>query len=359
METVSKRLFLFLALLGCGGAEGSGEEPLPPPAETGGEAQTGGAAEPEPVTRALAADATYGELVALARDLEGAGRADSDEGCLLGPERLAADLAIPLRPLPLPIPSVARALARHRGPMRVLSRWGQRGSGRRAVAVFTMTPRTSGEALLLFAGEDGLRLRSTGGEAGSAEPFTPAELAERVRVARTTVGGPIVLIADAGASLTRVRTLLAALPEEAVIALGVLLPEDTRLPEPLVPAAEAEAGLCPDGLPPTEAAEGHFDLDAARPALAELQAQVSRCNDYRSARGRDEGTIAIALRVAAGGGVSAACATDDRVGDPALRACTLGAVREVRFPDPGGVVDLAIPFRFEPSPRARQAPLCS
>ncbi len=359
MATMSKRLFLVLALMACGGSD-PGEAP---DTEPGGETTGGGETPPEPpepeaVTRALAPDATYGDLVALARALDGASRADSDAGCLLGPDRLAADLALPLRPLPRPIPSLARALARHRGPMRVLSRWGQRGAGRRAVAVFTMTPRTSGEALLLFAGEDGLRLRATGGEAGSPEPFEVAELAERVRAARATVSGPVVLVADAGTSLARVRTLLAALPEDAVVAFGVLLPEDTRLPEPLVPTDQEEAGLCPDGLPPTEAAEGQFDLAAARSTLGELQAQVSRCNDYRSGRGRDEGTLTVALRVGAGGAVSAACATGDTVGDPALRACTLGAVREVRFPDPGGVVDLAIPFRFEPSPLGRQAPLC-
>jgi len=271
---------------------------------------------------------------------------------------LSADLALPLRPLPAPIPSLARALARHRGPMRVLSRWGQRGSGRRAVAIFTMTPRIDGEALLLFASDDGVRLRATGGDPGGSEPFSVSELGDRVLTARATVSGPVVLVADAGTPLVRVRSLLAALPSDALVALGVLLPEDTRLPEPLVADHERDAGLCPDGLPETDDAEGRFDLEAARPALAELQAQVTRCHDYRSGSGADEGTITVALRVSAGGALGPVCAKSDSVGDPALRACTLGAVREVRFPDPGGVVDLAIPFRFQSSTLGRQTPLC-
>jgi hypothetical protein len=351
---MAKTSMCMVLLLACGTTE------VEPEVESG-EVETEGAEVEEEVgggvTRALAPDATYGDLVTLARELDGASRADSDAGCLLGPERLAADLALPLRPLPLPIVSLARALNRHSGPMRVLSRWGQRGAGRRAVAVFTMTPRTSGEALLVFVGEDGVRLRATGGEAGSPEPFADEALAERVGAARATISGPVVLVADAGASLARVRTLLAALPEDAVVALGVLLPEDTRLPQPLVPD-DPEAGLCADGLPPTDEAEGQFDVAAARAALAELQEKVTRCNDYRSGSGRDEGTITVALRLSDGGAVSAACASGDTVGDPALRACTLAAVREVRFPDPAGVVDLAIPFRFEPSPLATQRPLC-
>lgn len=356
MATMTKRLLWAMALVACGGSESSTAAETEDPG--GDEVEVERAAEPESVSRTLAPDATYGDLVALARALDGASRADSDEGCLLGPDRFAADLALPLRPLPLPIPSLARALARHQGPMRLLSRWGQRGSGRRAVALFTMTPRTSGEALLVFAGEDGLRLRGTSGDVGSPEPFPVSELGDRVLAARSAAPGPIVLVADAGASLVRLRTLMAALPEDAVVALGVLLPEDTRFPEPLVPADEEEAGLCPEGLPPTEEAEGQFDVAAARPALAELQAQVTRCNDYRSGRGADEGTITVSLRVGAGGSVGAACVSEDTVGDPALRACTLGAVREVGFPDPGGVVDLAIPFRFEPSSLGRQRPLC-
>lgn len=351
-----RALCLLLALSACGG----NEEPPPDPDD-----DTSGAEilEPDEVdapapTRALAPDATYADLVDAAQALDGASAADSDEGCLLAPERLSADLALPLRPLPDPIPSLSRALARHRGPMRVLSRWGQRGAGRRAVAIFTMTPRTDGEAMLLFASDDGVRLRATGGDSGGSEPFPVSELGNRVVAARATVSGPIVLVADAGTPLVRVRSLLAALPSDAVVAFGVLLPEDTRLPEPLVAADESDAGLCADGLPATEEAEGQFDLEASRPALAELQAQVTRCNDYRSGTGADEGTITVALRIATGGAVGGVCATDDSVGDPALRACTLGAIREVRFPDPGGVVDLAVPFRFQPSALGRQTPLC-
>lgn len=357
-STTTIALTLLLALSACGG----GEEPLPDreQEQTGGETPVQDEpAERASPTRTLAEDATYGDLVATARALDGASEADSDAGCLLGPTRLAADLALPLRPLPEPIGSLSRALARHRGPMRVLSRWGQRGAGRRAVAIFTMTPRTDGEALLLFASDDGIRLRATGGEPGGTEPFPAAELGDRVLAARASVEGPIVLVADAGTPLVRVRSLLAALPSDAVVALGVLLPEDTRLPEPLVPDDQGEAGLCAEGLPPAQGAEGQFDVAAARGALSELQAQIARCNDYRSGTGADEGTITVAVRVGPGGAVTGACATGDTVGDPALRACTLGAIREVRFPDPGGVVDLAIPLRFQPSRLGRQRALCS
>ncbi len=355
--TTHRALCLLLAIAACGG----NEEPTPDPDD---DTSGGDVAQPDEVvealapTRTLGPEATYADLVDAAQALDGASAADSDDGCLLGPRRLSADLALPLRPLPDPIPSLSRALARHRGPMRVLSRWGQRGAGRRAVAIFTMTPRTDGEAMLLFASDDGVRLRATGGEPGGSEPFGVSELGDRVLAARATVTGPIVLVADGGTPLVRVRSLLAALPSDAVVAFGVLLPEDTRLPEPLVASDDTDTGLCADGLPGTEAAEGQFDLEAARPALAELQAQVTRCNDYRSGSGADEGTITVALRITEGGAVGGVCATDDSVGDPALRACTLGAIREVRFPDPGGVVDLAIPFRFQPSTLGRQTPLC-
>lgn len=355
MTAPRTKLAALLVLWACGGST----DPPPDPDTQGDESEPDEVDERAPApTRALAPDATYGDLVAAAQALDGASAADSDEGCLLGPERLRADLALPLRPLPNPIGSLSRALARHNGPMRVLSRWGQRGAGRRAVALFTMTPRTEGEALLLFVSNDGLRLRATGGEPGGNAPFNPSELGDRVLAARATIDGPIVLVADAGTPLVRIRSLLAALPDDAVVGFGVLLPEDTRLPEPLVDSDAADAGLCPDGLPLTEAAEGQFDLEASRPALTELQAQVTRCNDYRSGTGADEGTITVALRVGPGGAVTGACATADSVADPALRACTLGAIREVRFPDPGGVVDLAIPFRFEPSALGRQRGLC-
>ena len=352
-----RSIWLSALILACGGASTA-----TPPPESGGETAVPDArTEPTPTpapapprTRDLGAGATFADLVETARALDGQGDGDSDAGCLLrgaGSWRLEADLAVPLRPLPAPVASLAQALRRHSGPVRVLSRWGQRGGGRRAVAVFTMTPRTPGQSALVFVGAEGLVLRSTDGALEAT--VTPAELGERL-----VDYAEVVIPADAGTPLDRLASVAAALPAETTVAFGVLLPEDTRLPEPLVPAEASEAGLCPGGLPPTDEAEGRFDAASAAGALADLRGRLARCNEYRSGVGEAAGVLAVGFRIGPGGEVTQACATADAIGDPALRACALQAVQETRFADPGGVVDLALPLGFEADATARQQVLC-
>ena len=354
----SLSILALVSAMACGGSQVATDAPA---ARGVDRAPAGPADGPEGATapsRNLGDRATFEDLVATAQALDGRSEGDSDAGCLLrssGGWRLEADLAVPVRPLPAPVPSLAQALRNHSGPVRVLSRWGQRGAGRRAVALFSMFPRNDAEVVVLFVSADGIRLRSTDG-ATVAGPFFQTTIPSSIL--DPGFDGLIAVTADAQTPLDTLVGVLGGLPEAATVTLGVLLPEETRLPEPLVADADGEAGLCPDGLEPAEGAEGQFDATAAAPALAQLRQSVGRCSDYRSGVGEAAGGLSIAFRIGPGGQVTEACATADDLGDPALRACALDAVRTTRFPDPGGVLDLALPVRFEADVTARQAVLC-
>ena len=250
-------LALLLGALACGGA-GAEPEEVPAPTPVGGETprdEVEVEREVPGLARALGPTATFTDLVAAARRLDDRGEGASDAGCLLrgsgeadGAWRLEAELAVALRPLPEPGAALARRAARGR-PFRLLSRWGRRGDaeGLTLVAFTDAPPPPAGPLGALLLTEAGVHaLRSDRALAGAPAPLEGWALPEALDGVTQ-----LVVSADAGTPLARLRRLLAALPEAASrdVVLAVPLPEDVRLPDAPSPA-DADDLLCgEEGLP--------------------------------------------------------------------------------------------------------------
>lgn len=310
--------------------------------------------------RALGATATFADLVASARRLDDRGEGDSDVGCVLrgNPEsmswRLEADVATGVRPLPDPPAELAPRLAESKS-IRILSRWGQRGDGPLNLAAFTaLPPPPRGRELAVLVTAAGIFVATTDG--GSAGPFQPTRLESALSSAGEIER--VFVTAEAGISLRRLYRVISLLPTrfEGETALAVVLGEDVRLPEPT--RTDGAAGMCPDGLPDTEATIGNLDTERIMASMTPLREGAARCMSTASAEAARGGRMDLAIRVAADGSVETACATADGLGDPNLRACVLGAAGELRFPEPGGVLDLMLPLRLEPERGSAQTLLC-
>lgn len=345
-----------------------------PASVSGGSAASPGRAVPtHPAAtsaRELVHEATFADVVSAARQLDGADASDSSAGCLLRAPSpadsgwtLTADVAVAVRPLPDAPAKLGERAAAERGPVAVLSRWGERGPRTARLALVTFTsapPMGGGEVLVLVAGEAGVYVRSTASPAPSpavALPWPSPDLSSPIH------GRPdasaLVITADAGLPLTRLARLLRALPADTPpVSLAVALAPGTELPAPVVGRA-SDAPLCPDGLPDAapNATAGNLAPEQAAAVLHPLASQADQCiASFPEAAGG--GRLQVWLRVGPGGKVSNACIARDSIGSVLLRRCILDQLEALRFPDPGGTVDLSFPLTVQAAPGIRQKGLC-
>ncbi|MAC26221.1 MAG: hypothetical protein CMH59_07055, partial [Myxococcales bacterium] len=172
----------------------------------------------------------------------------------------------------------------------------------------------------------------------------------------------LVVSADAGTPLARLRRLLAALPEAASrdVVLAVPLPEDVRLPDAPSPA-DADDLLCgEEGLPASSGPLGELAPAQLLETLRPFHQEASACFAQASAEAAEGGRLVLHFRVGPDGAVQAACAREDDLGDPALRRCVVSRLSALRFPapDPPGHVDAALPLVFRPDRSAAPRALC-
>lgn len=305
--------------------------------------------------RVLSSGARFAELVAAARRQDQLRDQDSAAGCLLrlGPSpRLEADLAAAVRPLPEPPPSLAGRL----GSVAVLTRYGALGAPDAALGLvaFTTTPPTPGaSARVVVVTGDGLWLATTEG--------TSARRIGRDALSGLDDGRALVAVtAEAGITVEAVGAVLAALPASLAgrVTLAVALPEGTRLPAPPSVEGPAAAAVC-ELEPMPDEAWGELDGAALRRGVAPLVDRAQLCVGTTEGAGALGGRVVLSMRIGPSGRVTAACVSEDATGDGVLRACLVGAARELVFEAPsGGSVDVALPLRLEPGPAHRQAALC-
>ncbi|MFO0685474.1 MAG: AgmX/PglI C-terminal domain-containing protein [Sandaracinus sp.] len=355
------RLWPWIVLLaGCGAA--------PPPASRATTTDTHRAHEDPPAlpsARALAADATFADLVAAAVHEDTMRASDASAGCLLRESadgyRLEADLSVAVRGLAeAPSGLGARAEASG-GRARVLTRLGSYGgpSPLVAVALTTIagaTPRAGVLVILTASGAYVLRAGQGGG--GSPDRIVSARVVESVSALADDEA--VFLTAEPSLPLRELAALLRALPATLAgrVALAAVLPEDARAPEEA--SAPDGAPVC-DALPELaeDASVGDLDAAAVRSSLSQLVPAAQACV-ATSASGLG-GLVRVAFRIDPDGHVRTACVTEDATGDATLRTCLVGALESLVFPAPsGGAVDVELPLRLEVErdPAHTQRPLC-
>lgn len=355
------RTLLLLAIVaGCGPAPIPPDERRAPDPVTSGGHEDDDAQRVQAPPRALGAGATFADLIGTLRGLDDRGEGDSSEGCLLrgtGPYRVEADLAVAVRPLPAPRPSLHEEVSQT-GPIRILTRWGQAGEGRVALAGLTSTPPpTPGAWLAVLLAADGLGLRTTDGST-SAGPFAVTELGARL-AALPEAPAVVFVTAEAETTIARLRDVLRAVETAGLgpIALALPLADGTPVPDP-PSRGEGDSGLCSATPPPPTGASGDLEPARAMEALAPASDGISACMATASPESAGGGRIAVSFVVGEGGRVVHACASSDDIGDSGLRACVLDVVRSLRFPEPGGLVHLAVPFVLAPERGGVQRALC-
>ncbi len=364
---MSRAALLVVLLVVLLGACGPTSAPPPPPGEpaTSGEEDAPPSSDP----RALGPDARFADLLAAARTLDDRRDSESPEGCLLRRGfRLEADLAVAVRPLPSAPDDLDDELARHPGPVNALSRWGAYGSGEPSApsfaAVTTTLPPRREPAVVWAITDEGVYVRSSRRPAASPDPIPVDALSASVASAGVEDIGVLFVTAESGTSLARLAEVLALVPPalSGRVGLAVALAPGTRLPAPpdAAPEVDAAAGLCPDGLPETDAPLGELRPETIVQSLGPLRQAAEICVSGTTGPGAAGGRVVLALRIGADGTIDEACAVEDAPGDPALRACLLRATRSVGFPapSPAGVVDVQLPLVLAPLPAQRQAPLC-
>lgn len=358
----SAPLLLVCVLVGCGPATPSVDhadrESTTPPAPS---RPASSSTEDDP--RGLPADATFTQLLDIARGLDRRRDTASDDGCILGGGgdawRLAADLAPAIRPLPEADDDLDTRLAAGVSAVTVLTRWGALGAGQAEglslSAVTTTLPSASTSARVWFVTDRGLYERSTDGTVGAVEPGGPPS---------TEDISSLFIAAEAGVPLSRLAEVLALAPRSLAghIGLAVTLAEGTRLPDAPDPPALDSAPLCPEGLPALaeETAYGALSAEHLRSRLGPLRERATICVSTASGPGAAGGRFEVVMRIDATGAVTDACVQSNSADDPALRACLVRALRDLRFdaPSPAGVLDVALPLVLSPAATQRQAPLC-
>ncbi|MDH5491422.1 MAG: hypothetical protein OEY14_05665, partial [Myxococcales bacterium] len=316
---------------------------------------------PAPASRSLARTSSFAQLVLAASALEQAGLGDSEAGCLLGLAptgfRLEADLAGAVRPLPEAPEELDSRLDAGEG-IRLLSRWSVGGAGSLVLVPFTTSPPTGPSVRVLALTSLGLRLGRAGARPDWSAPRPAAQVRELLEGAASEGGGVdpgLVITAEAAIPVSELVALLGRLDAGLEVSLAVALPEGTRLPASAPPRWQA---LCPSGLPEAEGALGGLEAAPIRAALRAAEPNLLRCAAL--AGPSPSLRMEVAFRVGAGGEVTQACVIRDDRDVPAARACVVEHLRELRFPDPGGWVDVHLPLSLAPegslAQRARCAP---
>lgn len=349
---------------GTTGADAPGGESLEGPGPSG--------SSPTADPRALGVGATFADLVAAVRNLDGLGQSESRAGCLLSggslaPFRLEADLASAVHPIPEAPRDLEGRLDDPRGTAVVLTRWAQHGQATghlTLVALSATPPPAAGHVAVIVLGREGAYLRRTEGTvpATHAGPFPISRLGEHLPVVLDGAAA-VVLTAEANTPLGSVRAALGSLPSGSPPAmLGLALDAGVRLPA--APGQDPSVhGLCQAGTLPEPAAGqrlGTLAPDVIRARVAGMGEGAMRCFEYARGDAARGGRMRVMTRIGPQGRVTEACAVTDELGDPTLRACVLGVVRGLVFPAPaeGDYVDVALPIRLLPDVSDQQRPLC-
>jgi len=323
-----------------------------------------------PGSAELAAGSSFGDLVQAAGARLSAGALDARGECLLrvagAGHALDAELMPALHELPESVADLDAALQRARGPVRVLTAWGQVGAIEPDLALASFTA-LSPEALrapvvALLIGDAGAYLRYGDGAASEADgPIAIDAVVPRLLAQPRAQGAVLYVAAEDGTPLVALAELLRALPSGRSIALAQVLPPGTRVP-PIAAQAPPDQQLCLDGLPEPAAGsnEGELDPAVALEALAPLRDGARACLQDATGAARAGGRIVLALRVGANGAVEHACLLQDGIGDAALGACVLQSARSVRMPapSPSGFVDLHLPLALTPEALPERRALC-
>lgn len=355
---------LALALAACGGAS-------PGPSRSAPEPSPASIAEPAPRqptadARVLPRAATFGDVVGALQRLDQAPTAPGQPRCLLRlgageSARLEAEPAVAVRPAPAAPADLDVLLQTEPGPVRILSRWGQHGTGVHSLALTALTASVpTHAAVAVLVTDEGVYVRTTVGEAARPLPFVVSELPEVLAALAPAAGSWTAFVtAESQVPLSLVAQVLQALPyPRAEVALAVPLTPGTRLPS--APAAPAEANRCPDGLPETDEPEGELSVAALRAGLQSMVDGAGECLRTTQGAGAAGSRLRVAFRVAADGSTAAACLSADEPRDDTLGRCVLNLARGMRFtaPAPSGSVDAELPLALKPDQGLRQAPLC-
>ncbi|MCA9576016.1 MAG: AgmX/PglI C-terminal domain-containing protein [Polyangiales bacterium] len=325
---------------------------------------------PEPSPRQLSAAATFADLVAAVRALDGLAQSESAAGCLLrggelAPFVLEADLASAVHPIPDAPAELGSRLDDPRETAVVLTRWAQHGasSGLALVGLNTTPPPAAGHLAVVVLAREGAHLRrtDTGVAPRHAGPFPVDRLHEHLPVVAEGAAA-VVVTAEGRVPLSTLRLALGQVPGSATVVLAVALEAGVRLPSP--PAADPSThGLCAAGAlppPPADQRLGTLGADAIRARLDSMSEGAMRCFEFARGDAARGGRIRVLTRIGPQGRVTEACAATDELGDPTLRTCVLSVVRGVVFPAPteGDFVDVALPIRLRPDTSTLQRPLC-
>ncbi len=323
----------------------------------------------DPATlRVLESQATFADLVRLARSLGHGTAAASDAGCLLAREQterdahvLRADLMPALEGMPDPPTDLAARMREHGGAVALLTAWGAAGDARAELifAGFTTFPAASasGPFMVLALSEDQAFIRYGDAPATqSAGVLTIPAAVAQVREQLERTHGTLFVTASASTKLAELRAALEPLRAVENVGLAVLLPAGTSLPAHAADASSSE--LCPTGLPdPGDADFGDLTREALAPALATLHDGIARClGSLRSAAAR----VVVALRIDPLGRVQHACMLDAGGVDARTVGCLLLSARELQTPapNPRGVVDLHLPLALVADGPHAQRALC-
>ena len=315
--------------------------------------------------RVLTDSATFGDLVRLAQELDSAGEAHSEAGCLLRGTnglRLSADLSLAARPLPSAPERPAEAVLEQPGSISVMSTWGPvRGEVTDSVLLAFTTTRPDAvklPAIALFVTRGGVLVRGAAPELrvqlSALSPDATGSL-----LASLPGPGMLYVTADRSLALRNVHALLRLIPNRYEVALAVALPKGTRLPEA---AADTREGRCPEGLPepaPGEA-EGSLSESAARAAVSPLREAALSCALSAGGRALLGGRVTLAMRVGKEGRAREACVVEDAIGEPLLRRCLISAARDLSLPapSPAGFADLHLPLQIALTGPAAQRATC-
>lgn len=320
--------------------------------------------------RALAATATFGDLVEAARALDDSPD-DRAQRCLLDTNaapgfRFAAETIVGVRPLPTAPADLDAAFGENGLPARIYTRWGEVGPSTFGVALTTFTdlaPPSADASPVVLALTDrgaqlrGTKLRSSTDSVGAdfGRDMTAPELGRWLEAhGRDHRAAAFVVTAEGDVPVSRLEAVLRLLAAHGLtVAFGVPLAGGTRLPETASPTPEeARRGLCPDGLSETTPSDATLTPDELLPRIRDARGQALAClSRARTPRGVTGGLLEMSFRVDGDGRVVEACASRDEIGDHDVRACITNVFRGLRFPSPSplGTVDVAIPLRLTPT----------